>query len=147
VPLMVIQMQGRGDCSIEHAPTGTVIVTSKSAAFGGLGRSFSSTDLLAAALGSCIATDIEHVAVRHDVPLDDIRIEVDKEVTAQPKKVVALGVRVRVPPSVDDVLLLKLERAASHCLVHRSLHPEVRVDIEFQRQASPEVADRERTAQ
>ena len=142
VPLIVIELKGRGDCSIEHAPTGTVIISSKSAAFGGLGSSFSSTDLLAAALGSCIATDVEPVAVRHEVPLDGIRIEVDKEVTTQPKKVVALSVRVLVPATVDDVLMLKLERAASHCLVHRSLNPEIRVDIDFRRRAALEGADR-----
>jgi putative redox protein len=131
--MIVVTLQGRGDCSIEHGPTGTAITSSKSAAFGGLGRSFSSTDLLAAALGSCIGTDIEPVAVRHGVPLESIRIEVDKDVTTQPKQVSALRVRVLLPESVDDVLLLKLERAASHCLVHRSLNPGIEVEIEFLR--------------
>jgi putative redox protein len=133
--MIVVTLQGRGDCSIEHSPTGTVITSSKSAAFGGLGRSFSSTDLLAAALGSCIATDIEPVAVRHGLPLESIRIEVDKDVTSQPKKVNGLRVRVLLPGSVDDLLLLKLERAAGHCLVHRSLDPDITVEIEFRREA------------
>jgi len=134
--MILVRLQGRGDCSIEHGPTGSVITSSKSAAFGGLGSSFSSTDLLAAALGSCIATDIEPVAERHGVPLDAIRIEVDKELTMQPRKVIALRVSVLLPGTVDDVLLLKLERAAGHCLVHRSLDPGIRVDIDFRRQVA-----------
>ena len=132
---IAITLEGGGDCRIEHA-SGTVLRTSKSAAFGGSGRSFSSTDLLAVALGSCVATDMEPVAVRHGLPLGEIRIEVDKDVSVKPKQVRALRVRVSLPPGVDDMLLVKLERAAGHCLVHRSLHPDVVVTITLERRAT-----------
>jgi uncharacterized OsmC-like protein len=109
------------------------MTTSKSPAFGGTGSSFSSTDLLAVALGTCIATDIEPVAERNGLALREIRIEVEKELSLQPKRVVSLTTHVRLPTSVDDILVVKLQRAAALCLVQRSLSPDIRCDITFWR--------------
>jgi uncharacterized OsmC-like protein len=122
---VVIRPLGRGECEIVHSPSGAQLRSSKSAQFGGLGTSFSSTDLLSAALGSCIATDLEPVAERNGLAPDAIRIEVDKRMTLTPKRIEAMRVTITVPPSVDDTLFLKLERAAQHCLVQRSLSPDV----------------------
>jgi putative redox protein len=128
-----VALLGRGDCSIVHSPSGAVIASSKSTQFGGSGASFSSTDLLAAALGSCIATDLEPVAERHGVALADIRIVIGKELTITPKRIVSLRVSVTLPDTVAEDVMLRLERAAQHCLVHRSLHTDIDVVIDFQR--------------
>lgn len=128
-----IRLLGAGDCELEHAETGTSLRTSKSAAFGGSGTSFSSTDLLAAALGSCIATDLEPVAERNGVPPGDIMIEVDKWLSLSPKRIESVEVRVTLPVTTSDLTITKLERAAQHCLVHRALHPDLAVSIIVQR--------------
>jgi uncharacterized OsmC-like protein len=133
VSRITVTLGGSGECEVLHAESGARIHTSKSALFGGTGRSVSSTDLLSAALGTCIATDLEPVADRHGLPLEQIRIEVDKQMTVSPRKIVALTVDITLPDTVDDLLRLKLERTAQHCLVHRSLSPEIEVSITVRR--------------
>jgi putative redox protein len=128
-----IRLAGPGDCEILHADSGVRIRSSKSPEFGGSGTSFSSTDLLAAALGSCIATDLEPVAERNGLAPASIAIDVEKHLSTKPKRIDTLAVSVRVPEHVGDALLLKLERAAAACLVQRSLQPDIRVDITVSR--------------
>lgn len=130
-----ITLRGDGECDVRHAPSDARLLTSRPPEFGGTGSSFSSTDLLAAALGACIATDIETLAVRHGIELSAIEIEVGKELSRQPKKVEAFRVVIRVP-GIDDGMRLRLERASGHCLVRRSLDPGIRVSVEVRNDAS-----------
>jgi len=128
---ITIALEGAGDCTAVHGGSGTSLRTSKSPAFGGSGRSFSSTDLLGVALGTCIATDLEKVAERNGLDLADIRLDVDKTFAESPKRIDRFDVKVRLPESVDDVLLLKLRRAAAACLVQRSLNDAITIDVAF----------------
>lgn len=127
--IVEIRPVGGGDCVVRHAPSGAEMRTSKSPAYGGRGTSFSSTDLLAAALGSCIATDLEPVAERHGVHPESMTVRVAKALTVRPKRLQSLAVEVEVSGPVADAVLKRLERAAQHCLVHRSIHGEVDVRI------------------
>jgi uncharacterized OsmC-like protein len=133
--MIQIRLLGAGECDVRHAPSGAQLHTSKSPAFGGLGRSFSSTDLIGAALGSCIATDLEPVAVRHGLALADIAILVAKELSGAPKRIESFTVTVTLPATVDDVLLVKLQRAARLCLVQRSLNADIACTVTFTREA------------
>jgi len=131
--VLTISLLGRGECEARLANTDVRVLTSKSPAFGGTGSSFSSTDLLAVALGTCIATDIEPVAERNGMALDAIRVDVEKELSVQPKRIISLHTHVRLPAGTDDVLVVKLRRAAATCLVQRSLSPDIRFDMTFWR--------------
>jgi len=94
-----------------------------------MGRSFSATDLLAAALGTCIATNIDRVAVRHAIPLAAIEVAVTKELATRPKRITKLDVLIRIAVPVATGVAARLRRAAESCVVHRSLHPELAVGI------------------
>lgn len=131
--IVEIRPMGGGDCVVRHAPSGAEMHTSRSPVYGGRGSSFSSTDLLAAALGSCIATDLEPVAERHGVTPESIIVRVTKALTVRPKKLRSLEVEVEVSGTVADGVLVRLERAAQHCLVHRSLHGDIDVRITIRR--------------
>lgn len=133
---ITIALEGAGDCTAFHAASGTSLRTSKSPAFGGSGLSFSSTDLLGVALGTCIATDIEKVAERNGLDLADITVEVDKTFAENPKRIARFDVRVGLPAGLDDILVLKLRRAAALCLVQRSLHRDMVIDVAFYRGAT-----------
>lgn len=124
-----IRLDGDGACTVRHVANGAWLRTSKPREYGGTGGSFSSTDLLAAALGSCIATDVEALAVRHAVDLAGIEIDVEKTLQRRPKRIAALHVVVVLPSGVDPRLLPRFERAAAACLVRRSLAPEIPVDV------------------
>ncbi len=136
-----IRLAGAGECVVRH-PTGVEVRTSKSPEYGGSGTSFSSTDLLAVALGTCIATDVEPVAERHGIDPGSIRIGVTKALSVRPKRIVSLAVDVEVPDGVPADVMVRLERAAAHCLVHRSLSRdiEVRVGVRARERAEGEGA-------
>ena len=59
-----IKLQDKVRCKITHQLSGTEILTDLAPEYGGEGRSFSSTDLIAVALGSCILSTIDKVMER-----------------------------------------------------------------------------------
>lgn len=124
---------GAGKTEITDDKTGAVMQTDVSPEFGGGGTTFSSTDLVGAALGSCISSSLEVLASRHDVPLDAILISVDKELGTDPKRIVRLAVTITVNIPNNHRLVAIFERAAHTCTVHRSLHPDVEapIDVRF----------------
>ncbi len=126
-----------GRCRVEHVDSGALVATDLPPEYGGGGRSFSSTDLLAAALGSCIATSVEAVAARHGVGSGEIGVTVEKTLAERPRRVARLAVRVLLPVEPDDKLRTKLERAIGLCPVHRSLAEEVAVTVELVAQVPP----------
>ncbi len=129
--MIEISLLGDGECRITAQPSGAEIRSSKSPEYGGTGDGFSSTDLLAAALGSCIATNLEPVALRHDLSLADLQVTVEKTLSISPKRLAELIVRIELRRTVAGDVLKRLERAASHCVVHQSLSSDVSVKIEF----------------
>lgn len=127
-----VVLLGAGDCEVRHEPTGARLRTSKPPAYGGSGSSFSSTDLLAAALGTCIATDLEALFERHGIGLDEVRIEVERVLSTRPKRLEALHVRLGVRGVLEERTKIVIQRAAEHCVVRRSLAPEVGVSVKVE---------------
>ena len=113
---------GAGRTRITHEPTGTVI-TSEVASV--KGQTFSSTDLVAAGLGSCMASSIETLAERHGVPLDAITVTVEKETSSDPRRISRLATTIEVAVAYDKKIETLFSRAAATCTVHASLHPEI----------------------
>jgi putative redox protein len=91
---------------------------------------FTSTDLVAAGLASCIASSLERVVQRRDVPLDAVRVGVVKELGTEPKRISGLPVTIEVDAAPDDQLREVMLRTAASCPVHRSLHPDINSPIE-----------------
>lgn len=128
-----IEMLGGGECCVTNPETGVEVVTSKPPRYGGLGRSFSSTDLLAAALGTCVASDIEPIALRHGVPLEGIEIVAEKELRSSPKRLGSLRLLVMLSTRVTDDVVKRMRRASETCVVRRSLASDVEVVVSFER--------------
>jgi putative redox protein len=127
-----------GSCRVVHSASGASVTTDLPPEYGGAGVSFSATDLLAAALGVCIATNIDTVADRHGIPPDALSLAVDKTLANNPKRIEALAVTISSRVPIAEDVRLRLERTASHCLVHHSLHPDIRVTVTFQMPATSE---------
>ena len=114
-----------------HGPSGTRLETDAPKDNEGRGESFSPTDLLATALGSCMLTVMGIVARRHGWKLDGATAHVEKHMVAAPvRRVGRLAVELRMP-SVPSEARAVLERAAHTCPVHQSLHPDVAVDLRW----------------
>lgn len=124
-------------CRAVHEATGSVLETDAAPEFGGGGTTFSSTDLLAAALGTCIGSSIAPIAAREAIPLDKVTIEVGKQLERHPNRIVRLRVDIRFALPLTDSQLRKLRNAAHTCVVHRSLADSVDVEIELSVAAAP----------
>lgn len=123
-----IDYEGELHCRAVHGPSRTELATDAPVDNQGRGESFSPTDLVATALGSCIMTTMGIVAARRDVSLKGMRMRVGKEMTTEgPRKIARLTVDAEVPLAADHPEREVLERAAETCPVHRSLAPEVEV--------------------
>lgn len=127
-----IAYQGQLRCQATHAPSGTTLVTDAPVDNMGKGESFSPTDLVATALGSCILTIMGILAQRHELNLTGTTVTVKKEMVTQPiRRIGRLEVTVNVPVKVTDELRQRFENAAHTCPVHKSLHPDIDAPIIF----------------
>jgi uncharacterized OsmC-like protein len=99
---------------------------------GGKGESFSPTDLVAAALGSCMLTIIGIVGERKNIDLRGLKVEVVKEMAAVgERRIGKLITVIELPLPENHPDRAALERAALTCPVHHSLHPEIEKPVEF----------------
>lgn len=118
-------------CRLTHITSGSEIDTAAPLDNQGDGSTFSPTDLVGAALGSCILTTIAIVAKRRDIKIESCSFEVIKEMNADPRRIGRLPVAVHLPSSLPQEQRVILERAALACPVHRSLHPDIEAPVTF----------------
>ncbi|MSR41852.1 MAG: OsmC family peroxiredoxin [Phycisphaerales bacterium] len=124
--------EGSLRCSAAHAPSHSSILTDAPKDNHGKGEAFSPTDLVAAALPTCIMTIMGIVAARHNIELKGMHARTEKEMTKEgPRRIASLKTVIHVPIAADHPHREALERAAHTCPVHGSLHPDVHAPIEF----------------
>jgi putative redox protein len=132
--MVTIQVEYQGDlhCKAVHGPSGTELATDAPADNQGRGESFSPTDLVATALGTCMLTMMGILARTLSIDIAGTTATVEKEMTATPpRRIQQLAVRIHVPQTHSPETREKLERAVRTCPVHKSLHPDVAIPIEF----------------
>lgn len=116
---------------LTHGPSGTTIRTAAPVDHEGDGSSFSPTDLVAAALGSCMLSILGILARRDGIELGNARFHVEKHMSSDPRRIGRLPIRLYLPASLTPEQRTKLERAAFTCPVHRSLAAEIEIPVEF----------------
>lgn len=127
-----IRYEGQLHCQAVHGPSGATLATDAPVDNMGKGESFSPTDLVATALGTCMLTVMGIVAQRHGIDMSLARVRVGKEMTATPpRRIARLTVEIHLPGSISADDRKRLENAAHTCPVHRSLHPDVEVPVSF----------------
>jgi putative redox protein len=123
--------QDRFICRATHGPSGTVLQTEAPKDNGGTGGSFSPTDLVGAALATCMLTTMQLVASREGVAWGEAWATVEKRMSPPPRRIAELVVEVRMPRELDPSLRGKMEEVARTCPVARSLHPDVQATPTF----------------
>ena len=127
-----IAYQGNLRCSARHVDSGVTLLTDAPKDNMGNGESFSPTDLVATALGTCMLTIMGIAARRMDVDLSGATAVVTKEMSQAPiRRIARLAVTVRIPVRLTEEQRQKLQNAALTCPVHKSLHPDVEKPIDF----------------
>lgn len=127
-----IDYEGQLRCAAEHTPSGNKFMTDAPVDNQGRGESFSPTDMVATALGTCMATIMGIAASQREIDLKGLRLIVKKEMSADlPRRIARLEVEIKVPLAGDHPDREVLEHAALTCPVHHSIHPEIEVDIDW----------------
>ena len=127
-----VRYEGDLRARARHGPSGAELLTDAPADNQGLGRSFSPTDLLATALGTCVLTLMGLAARARGLQIDGATATIEKQMTAVPRRRVArLVVNVDVPHDPGPEGRRALEEAARACPVTGSLHPDVVLDLSF----------------
>jgi putative redox protein len=132
--MVAIQMEYEGElhCRSVHGPSGTELSTDAPQDNQGRGESFSPTDLVATALGTCILTTMGIMARTLKIDIAGTTATVEKEMTtAPPRRIASLAVKIHVPHAISPENQEKFLRAAHTCPVHKSLHPDVEAPIHF----------------
>jgi putative redox protein len=127
---ITVTYKGGLRCEAVHGPSGTRLVSDAPVDNQGRGESFSPTDLVATALGTCMLTIMGIVAARHGIALEGATARVEKHMVADPaRRVGRLPVVIRVPGRLDDKQKKLLMAAAEGCPVHRTLGERVEMPI------------------
>lgn len=128
--MVEIKLTYEGDlhCSATHLPSGNTLVTDAPLDNNGRGQAFSPTDLVATALGSCMATVIGIVARRKELPVEGMTVNVRKFMSEDlPRRIHRLELDLRIPLPATHPDRKLLESAANGCPVHHSIHPDIEV--------------------
>ncbi|MDP4130218.1 MAG: OsmC family protein [Bacteroidota bacterium] len=116
-----------------HLASGSTIETDAPLDNRGKGEKFSPTDLVATALGSCMLTIMGMKARDMQVDLKDTRIEIQKLMKADPRRIGGIELNFHFPDSlqITEKDRLILERAGNTCPVRYSIHPDIEVLIHY----------------
>ena len=114
-----------------HLGSGETIITDAPIDNNGKGEAFSPTDLVAAALGSCMITIMGIVAQKHNIDIAGTSAKVKKIMGSNPRKIDKVVIDISMNNQISENDRKRLERAALSCPVHKSLHPDLIKTISF----------------
>lgn len=127
-----IDYEGELHCKATHGPSGSEIATDAPVDNNGRGEAFSPTDLVATALGSCMATVMGIAAQRKEIPLEGMKVTVRKHMSTEtPRRIARLELDLVVPLPPDHPERAFLEATGRGCPVHHSIHPEIEVEMNW----------------
>ncbi len=133
--MVEIEVAYEGDLhtTCRHGPSGREIETDAPIDNQGRGESFSPTDLLATALGTCMLTVMGIAAHREGWRLEGARSRVEKHMVADPvRRVGRLVLHFALPSGFAPEARAMLEEAARTCPVKQSIHPEIETELVFE---------------
>lgn len=136
IPMVEIDVAYLGElrCRATHGPSGTELTTDAPRDNQGKGESFSPTDLVATALGTCMLTVMGIAARKKGFDLAGAHVHVSKIMTAAPpRRIARLEVSIAMPLEVsarlDEAGRAELFGIAESCPVRLSLLPAIEVPV------------------
>jgi putative redox protein len=116
-----------------HLQSGTEIETDAPTDNQGKGERFSPTDLVATALGACMATTMG-IKTR-DLPVDlrGMKLSIRKIMKSDPRRIAGVHIVFDFPEgfTADEKTRTILDRIAHTCPVMYSIHPDMEVKVDF----------------
>jgi len=132
MPNFEVIYQGELRCNAEHLQSGSVILTDAPKDNHGKGESFSPTDLLATALGTCMITVMGIEANGLNLDISGSKLSITKTMGTLPRRVVSVDVILDIPDrNFTESAKNKLINIGLNCPVAKSLHPDVQQNVQF----------------
>ena len=129
-----LEYEGGLHCRLEHGPSGAVVSTDAPVDNHGKGESFSPTDLMCVATAACMTTIMGIYAQEHGLDLRGLRMEVVKEMAANPRRIAKIGIDIYVPLAEENPYAEELERCCVSSPAMQSLNAEVKVERRWHRE-------------
>lgn len=127
-----IEVAHVGGDSYAISTRGHVLLTDQPVSAGGEDAAPTPTELLVAALASCVAFYAGRYLVRHGLERDGLRVTAEFVMAAgRPARVGAIRLRLLVPGGMPAERRAALLAVASHCTVHNTLRQEPAVSIDL----------------
>ncbi|MBZ5856205.1 OsmC family protein [Flavihumibacter profundi] len=126
--------EGQLHCKATHIQSGTTIETDAPTDNRGKGESFSPTDMVCVALGTCAITTMGIKAMDMDIQLDGATLDIQKHMVSDPRRIGKIDVVIRFPKTLNlsEKDRTILERIGNNCPVVKSLSPEVAVNLVYE---------------
>jgi uncharacterized OsmC-like protein len=115
-----------------HMLSSQQIITDAPLDNNGKGEAFSPTDLVSAALTSCMITLMDITANGKGFSLGDLAAKTTKIMAANPRRIsqviIEFDLSAKQYTERERVIL---EQSAKHCPVAKSIHPDIKLDVQF----------------
>lgn len=130
--MATVEYMGGLRTQMQHLKSGNQVTTDAPVDNMGKGEAFSPTDLVSAALCSCMMTIMGQVAEREQINLAGLKADIVKVMTSNPRKIGEVQISFSHPSLVaTDVQKQKLINAARTCPVALSLSESVVQTVNF----------------
>lgn len=123
-----ITYQGEQRCEVLKTSQNNVIMLD--CPYTGKGQELSPADLLGSALAGCMLLSMGTLARRNNIDLIGTTVHVELQQTET--RIESIQVLVQMNATYSETECLKLERAAAHCKIKASLHPDIKIMIQYQ---------------
>ena len=117
-----------------HLRSGNAFETDAPVDNKGKGERFSPTDLMATSLGTCMITVMGIKAATLGLDLKGVKIEVEKIMKADPRRIGAINLFFHIPAElqdIDDKTKQILKHTGNTCPVQQSIHPDIEVKVDW----------------
>jgi putative redox protein len=132
MPTIYTEYLGELRTKARHVASGNELVTDAPVDNNGRGETFSPTDLLATALGSCMITIAGMRAQENGFSIDGTSIEITKIMVSDPRRVSEVVVELNFPKNnFTDQQKEILRDACLNCPVAKSLHSDLKKSVIF----------------
>ncbi|HEY5370617.1 MAG TPA: OsmC family protein [Hanamia sp.] len=126
-----IVYKGNLRCEAVHIQSSCTIETDAPTDNRGKGERFSPTDLLCVSLATCMLTTMGIKATDLDVDMTESKADVTKHMASDPRRVSKIEVSVSLPKNINEKERLILERSGNNCPVAKSLHPDIKLVLNY----------------
>ena len=121
---------GQKNCISTHAPSNAELLTDAPKDNHGLGQSFSPTDLVATALGTCIVTTLAIKLEPDGLNLSGAKFQVEKIMSTEgPRRIQEIRVHIKLRKDTPEKYKKPIEEICNGCPVKMSLSNEVKTPV------------------